>query len=146
MCEQDAGAELEPGHGPEPSDAEQASTIRFHYIKSPLYRNVVVSGVHGGVTPSGRGLHMALFSERGPIPQQAVHELVDGRLGQELLDQRVTKQDVVREVEVGVHLDWASAQALAKWLEAWLLRRPELEGEAAEQEGDGGDRRGHPTD
>ncbi|MCH8274452.1 MAG: hypothetical protein IH851_06665 [Armatimonadetes bacterium] len=91
------------------------SQIRFHHIKSNLYREVHAEGAWGGVTPSLK-LHFSFYSQRNPIPQQTVHELKDGALGKEILELRVSKEGVIREVEVGVFMDLSAAKVFHKWL------------------------------
>lgn len=90
--------------------------IRFDYIKSNLFRVIHADGAHGGVTTNGL-IQMAVYSERLPIPQSTVHELkADGTLSEEIRDERVARQAIIREVEVEVLLNSATAKALLKWL------------------------------
>lgn len=91
--------------------------LRFHYIKSNYFRVIHSDGVFGGVTPS-LGLQVAFFSQRVPIPQVMVHEhdLATHALGEELPAERVTKDGLVREVEVNVLMDLGEAKKLLGWL------------------------------
>jgi hypothetical protein len=90
--------------------------VKFDYIKSNSFRVVHADGAWGGVTPS-QNIFMALYSQRAPIPQQTSHEvLTGGQLGSEIRDQRVARDAIIREVEVGVQMDLGVARALVDWL------------------------------
>lgn len=90
-------------------------TVRFHYVKSPHFATVHVDGAIGGLTPRGL-IHVALYAERAAIPTSTVQPVLDGRLGDELKDQRVGKEGVVRELQVDLVMDLAAAQSLQTWL------------------------------
>jgi len=118
--------------GDEPPAPDRA---RFHWIRSPLYRTVHASGVHGGAVPSGTGLHMALFHERGGIPHQTVNAVSDaGLVMDEIVSERVPEFPTVsegepaitREVEVGIYLDWSAAEVLHRWLGQWVEKHREI--------------------
>lgn len=94
-------------------DEAASSQIQFHMLKSSGHRVVYVDGVFGGVSPRGV-IHMALFSERFPIPQTIVHEVVGGKLGTEV--ERRGREGVVRDVEVSVIMRPDTAVAVARWL------------------------------
>jgi len=107
------------------SDAKQPGgppdKITFYYIKSPQFRVVHVDGVSGGPTPSGRGIHIAFFSERVAIPQQTTQSVgPDGALGPEIPGTRFGKEGIVRELEVDAILDLDTAKAFQLWLGAVL--------------------------
>jgi len=102
---------------------ETAGAVRFHYVKSPQFRSIFVSGAHGGPTPDGRHICLVVFNERLPIPQQTVQDVLsDGRIGDERVGERVAKRDIVREVEVSAYMDMTTAAALHQWLGEWLKR------------------------
>lgn len=52
----------------------QPQQVAFDYIKSNFFRVVHADGVTGGGTPNG-SIHLAFFSERGPIPQREVRSI-----------------------------------------------------------------------
>jgi len=88
--------------------------IEFHYLKTNNYRSYHVDGVFGGITPNGN-IYMELFLERGPTPRSVLHEFnSDGSLGKEL--SRQGKTGLIREVEAGVVLNPATAEAIRSWL------------------------------
>jgi hypothetical protein len=101
------------GLGPMPGEPG----FSFHYLKSRQFRVIHVDGAHGGPMPNGRGLNVALFSERGPLPQSTHHPVgPHGELLPEDLAARVTKQGAVREVEVMLAMDLSTAEAVHQWL------------------------------
>jgi|ERR1700723_572588 hypothetical protein len=91
--------------------------ISFFFIKSNYYRVVHVDGAFGGLTPQGK-VFVSMYSERAPIPEIITHELKDSgsRLGQEIIPDRKSKEGIIREVEVGLSMDEAAAEAFHKWL------------------------------
>jgi hypothetical protein len=91
-----------------------SGTLGFDYIKSSHFRVIHVDGVHGGVRPSGRSIHMALFSERNAIPQHEDYRVQDGRLGEKVRSDG--RESIVREVEVDAILDLNAARVIRDWL------------------------------
>jgi hypothetical protein len=93
----------------------QPREVRFHYIKSKQYRVIHVSGAHGGLTPDGRGIHIAFFSERVPISQEETYTLhPDGQLGE--LKEKTVRNGLVREVEASAMINLDRAKSLHAWL------------------------------
>lgn len=98
-------------------ESSEAGTITFHFIKSSQFRVIHADGAWGGLTPRGL-IEMNFYSERSAIPREITHPVTDeSTLGPEIAELRVTKQGIVREVDVGVIMDLAAAQALRKWLD-----------------------------
>lgn len=96
------------------ANGEETSAIQIRMLKSSGHRVVFADGAFGGVSPRGL-IHMALFSERFPLPDVVVHEVVKGeRLGDET--RREVRGDIVRDVEVSVLMKPDTAVSLAKWL------------------------------
>jgi hypothetical protein len=89
--------------------------IKFHFIKSNYFRVIHVDGAHGGITPNGH-IFVSVFNTRAPIPQVAVQRLADNRLGDEVREERVSKDGLVREVEVGLMMDITTAESIHRWL------------------------------
>lgn len=103
--------------GTSPTTAPQ---IRFNYIKSAQFRVIHADGAIGGVTPNGF-IHMALFNERAAIPREIVKELKpDGTLGESIRDQTVSRQGLVREMDVDAIFDVATAERLSEWLSGMI--------------------------
>lgn len=91
-----------------------APVVVFDYIKSAGFRSVRADGAIGGVTPNGH-IHMALYSERAAIPRRMVHELAkNGAVGP--VREVETRNSFVREMEVDIYLDIATATAIHEWL------------------------------
>ena len=95
---------------------ERPSQVRFHYIKSSLYRTAHVDGAWGGGTPGGL-IAMTVYSERFPIPQVLVKALSDTKLGDEVPGTRVAKEGVIREVEATLTMTLPVARAMRTWLD-----------------------------
>ena len=92
--------------------------VRLNYIKCNSFRTVHVDGAFGGTTPQGN-IQMSVFSERFPIPRESAQYInLDGTLGEELKEQRVSKSGVIREVEVNLVMDVNRARSIVTWLQA----------------------------
>ena len=91
--------------------------IKFNYIKSNAFRVVHVDGAIGGITPAGL-IFVSLYSERGAIPQVMVHDVTEaGQVGAERPEERLSKEGIVREVEVGGTMSVETATSFVKWLQ-----------------------------
>jgi hypothetical protein len=107
-------AKAGPSHKKKGNGGSPESVV-FHYIKGAQFRAIHVDGAIGGPTPNGY-IHMAVFSERAPIPQQVEIELTErGSLGQER--SRTARTGVVRELEADLFMSAATAEQLRVWLE-----------------------------
>ncbi len=103
-------------------------TLGIHYLKSSLYRTVHADGAYGGVTPKGL-LDVSFYSERRPIPSYVVHHVQpNGSLGTEIRENRISKDGIIRDLEVGIMLDLDTGRSLLAWLQ---LKVAELERIAA---------------
>jgi hypothetical protein len=90
--------------------------IKFHYLKGNLFRIVHVDGALGGLTPS-LDLFIRLYHQRAPIPQVTVQKMNEnGQLGDEIMEERETKEGIIREVEIGLIMNVQTAKQLQKWL------------------------------
>lgn len=98
-------------------DPRLTGELEFHFEKSSLFRVIHVDGAIGSVSPSAQTLHMAVFSERAPFPKTVVQEVDRGILGREMLDKRVSRNGVFREVEVDLVMTLEAAVALRSWLD-----------------------------
>lgn len=94
--------------------------IEFHYIKSNSFRAVHCDGVWGGTTPRGY-ITMNFYSERAPIPNRLKHAVEpDGRVGKEIAEGRITREGIIREVEVEVIMDLEMAKSVVDWLQGHI--------------------------
>ncbi len=92
----------------------EKKTIQFDYIKTNNYKECLIDGAHGGITPSGK-VQISFYNERPPIPKSIVHEITDdGKLGKEV--SRESRDAIVRNVELTAYLDPKAAIALHSWL------------------------------
>ncbi len=100
-----------------PGVDEKEKRIKFDYIKSQFFRGVHVDGVFGGITPSGKSIRMSVWNERWPIPKQTVHETDDkGKLIKEIISERISRDAIVREVEMDLVMDLDCAKQMRDWL------------------------------
>src|SRR5262245_55399559 len=101
--------------------------VEFDFIKSNFFRVIRADGAFGGLAPNGV-LHMALYSERHPIPTKTVHKIDAGKLGPELRERRQTRKAIVREVEIDVAMDIQQAIVLRNWLDEKITQFQQMIG------------------
>jgi len=94
--------------------------LKFNYIKTANFRAIAVDGVIGGLTPTGR-IQMVPWTERLPIPQQVVNQLLPAErgaftIGEEVLSERVCRPGLIRDTEVCLMIDLKTAEQMVKWL------------------------------
>jgi len=124
--------------GDEREPEEPPQKIAFDYIKSREFRVVRVDGIVGG--PSTRGeIMMSFWNERPPIPQRVVHHFSDeGTLGDEIPEERISRDAIIREVEFCTLLNIKTAKAMQRWLEKHIALLDSLtENESNEVDDDG---------
>ena len=98
-----------------PVESEVPDKIRIHYIKSNAFRTIHADGVFGGITPRSY-LSATFYNERAPLPDQSVHRIQNGRLSDEIPEERITRDGILRELEANIVFDVAFAKNLVKWL------------------------------
>jgi len=99
---------------PPSASNEPAERLNFDYIKVAHFRTIRPDGAVGVLTPNGLP-SLAFYNERQAIPQRIVYSLNDdGTVGDEI--DRVGRDAIVREIEIAVTLDVATAQALMSFL------------------------------
>ena len=93
--------------------------VDFDYLKGNFFRTIHADGAIGSVTSLGY-IHMAFFSERPAIPQRITQKgQLDESTGAVLLgDKRdtISRNSIVREMEVDVMFDIKTANKLQQWL------------------------------
>jgi hypothetical protein len=88
------------------------SKIKFDYIKSNFFRSIRADGAWAG-TNGFSDIVLSIYSERTPIPKQTVHQLTEQHtLGDEITAERITRDAVVREVEISMSMTLEVAQSL----------------------------------
>lgn len=81
-----------------PTPTRITGELEFHFEKANSFRVIHVDGAFGGVSPGSRLIHMAVFSERTPLPKMVVHLAENGVLGAEVMEKRVTKSGIFPEL------------------------------------------------
>lgn len=93
-----------------------SASVKFHYIKGNFFRVSHADGAIGNITPAGL-IFVGFYSERAAIPQMMVHEINnEGQVGNEFPDQRVAKEGIVRELDVGTVMSVPTAKHFVRWL------------------------------
>lgn len=110
-----------------PSESQKPETVKFDYIKSNQFRVVHVDGVHGGVSPNGRLVQMAIFSERAPIPKREEFRLDAGKLGDKIKTEQ--RDAIVREVEVELLMSIDTAKSICAWMDERIKLIERIEAE-----------------
>jgi hypothetical protein len=108
----------------EPKSPPEA--INFDYIKSGQFRVIHADGAFFAATTQG-GLTISFFSERQPIPRRVTHKLnSDGSLGDELADQRVVRDAVIRDTEFAVTMTVETAKRVRDKLDEMVKKVEEM--------------------
>jgi len=114
-------------------DPDAVTEVAIDYIKAPDFRSVWVDGCVGTLTPQ-KLINIAIYSERMAIPLRQVflvNETSPGRgtLGSEILEKRVSKDSIVREMACNLMLSSSTARSLAKYLIEKAAELEEIETE-----------------
>ena len=97
--------------------SKAVTRVSFEYIKSNFFRVIHADGIHGGLS-ADLDIHMAVFSERRPIPKEVVHFVTgEGTLGKEDLAARKTRAGMIREVDADIVVDLNTARVVVRWLQ-----------------------------
>jgi hypothetical protein len=100
-------------------------TVNFDYLKSNQFRAIHVDGAFIGLTQTG--LTVNFFAERQPIPRRVVHKVgKDGAIGEEIVEQRVVRDAVIRDTEVSISMSIDVAKSLIVALETIIKKRDEV--------------------
>ena len=98
--------------------SETPGAVDYHFIKAADFRVVHADGVWGGATPS-RNIAIVFFSERLPLPTTVQHQINEGGVIGDEVD-RQSKTGIVREVEVEVIMNKATAIGIRGWLKRYI--------------------------
>ena len=102
------------------------TTVNFDYIKTAQFRVLHADGAYLSLTFQG-GVVLSFFSERQPIPRRVVHQVrPDGSLGDEIVEQRVVRDAVVRDTEVAVSMTFDTAKRIQSALNDLIIKIEEL--------------------
>jgi hypothetical protein len=111
----------------------EKGTISFDYIKGNNFRVIHVNGVYGGNAPRPGIIHMNIFNERWPIPKRTVSQFsAEKGIGKEIMEERITRDAVVREVEAQLVMSIDVAIRIRDWLNDKLTK---LKTQPAQPEG-----------
>src|SRR5258708_22036723 len=84
--------------------------INVDYMKSGQSGVIHADGAFFALTTQG-GVTISFFSERQPIPRRVTHKVnSDGALGDELIEQRVVRDAVIRDTEFAVSMTLETAK------------------------------------
>lgn len=112
----------------------QQNTINFHLLKSAEFRTYHVDGAFGGISPSGKYIHMSVYSERNPLPRRTTHAVDGNSVGAEMVEERVTRDGIVRELQADLVFGKETATGMIAWLQEKLENLDALE--SGSDEGD----------
>src|SRR5437660_12869815 len=102
------------------------SVLNFDYIKSSQFHVVHADGAFFALTTQG-GLTISFFAERQPIPRRVTHKVnKDGSLGEELAEQRVVRDAIIRDTEVAVTMSADTATRVREKLDEILKQLEQL--------------------
>lgn len=94
----------------------------FRFSKSHFHRVIHADGVYGGSTPTPGNIILHIYSHMLPIPEQGAN---DGK-GNEMIDKRVIKPGIEREIEVSVVMNLVLAKSTRDWLDSRIKYTEEL--------------------
>jgi hypothetical protein len=99
-------------------------TINFDFVKSSQFRVIHADGAFIGLTQTG--LTVNFFTERQPIPRRVVHKVgKDGAIGEEIMEQRVVRDAIVRDAEVSILMNMDVAKRVIEALQTIIQKRDE---------------------
>ena len=91
--------------------------VKYNFTKSPLYRDIHIDGIWGGVHPGGY-IQMAVFKDRSQLPNEVEYAVSeDGRQAGE------TSRDVSDSITRVVEADIAMSLNVAILMRDWLSER-----------------------
>jgi hypothetical protein len=103
------------------------SSFNFDYLKGNQFRVIHADGAFFALT--AQGLTVSFFSERQPIPRRVVHKVNrDGTLGEEIQEERVVRDAMIRDVDVAVTMNIDTAKRLSQTLIEMIRKFEEISG------------------
>ena len=103
-----------------PAPDATPTTIDYHNLPSRHFRVLHADGAFGGPTPNGRQIQFVFYSERPSIPSVVRHALTPVKqglsVGGEIIDARISKGGIEREMEADVRMDLDAARNFHRWL------------------------------
>ena len=112
-------------------EAKFPESLNFDYLKSGQFHVIHADGAY--LATSASGLTVTFFSERQPIPRRVVHKVnSDGSLGDEIIEQRVIRDAIVRDVEIAIAMNFETAKRVRDKLVEMVAKAEELSKKATE--------------
>jgi hypothetical protein len=110
-----------------PEQGGYPKTVNFDYVKGTQFRVIAADGAFLALNASGMAI--SFYSERQPIPRRVVHNVnSDGTVGEELVEQRVVRDAIIRDTEIAVVMNIETAKhvkdALEKMIDKFYEVRP----------------------
>jgi hypothetical protein len=96
--------------------------VPAYYSKSHFHRVIHADGVYGGSTPTVGNIIMHIWSHRLPLPEQTFNDAN----GNEVVEKRVLKPGIEREVEASVVINLELAKSLRDWLDSRIKHVEEM--------------------
>jgi len=90
--------------------------ITFVYQHAPNYRPEYISGVWGGINPSGL-IEAHFYSDHIPLPETTIHKIEEGKMGKAISKTPEHTIGPTRIVKQGVVMDLQLAKSFRDWLD-----------------------------
>jgi hypothetical protein len=118
----------------------QPDKIAIAYVSPAFLRSFHVDGAFGGATPNGH-IHATFYAERSPHPKAGVLTPAPegGVLSESIETYEVERPALVRELQVGVFMEYPVAKLFHEWLGRHLKILAAAIGVEGEEE-EGGDK------
>ena len=94
-----------------------AQKITFVYKHAPDYCPQYVSGIWGGINPSGYYIEAHFYSDHIPLPETSTHLLENGKLDGKAVS-KTPEQPIgaTRFIKQGILMDLELAKSFKQWL------------------------------
>jgi len=100
-------------------------TINFDFVKTNDFRVSHADGAFLGLTQAG--VMICFYSERQAIPKRIVHRVTpDGNVGEEIQEQRIVRDAIVRDVENAVIMNIEAAARFKDILDNMIRKHAEI--------------------
>lgn len=90
--------------------------LKFKYVIPDHISDCYVNGLWGGVTPRDE-INMHFYSERHPIPKEAIYRMAETSTTSEQSEEPVFGGDVVRLIQASIIMDLNTAIGIREWLD-----------------------------
>lgn len=118
------------------SKVKEDRTLRIKYVFPEDYNPKYVNGAYGFLNHQGE-IIANFYLERAPLLRDQYHEIKDGLIGEEIIDQRIPDANqslMLRYVEHGVVWNYQSAKSFHHWLGQKIKKIEELQAGHFEEE------------